>query len=95
LNGPEKERLPNTLNVSFPGLSGRAILSGVWDLEASVGAACHGNEEHPSPILTAMGVPPETALGAVRLSVGRPTSLEEVEAAARLILARVRELNSV
>jgi cysteine desulfurase len=92
LNGPERERLPNTLNISFPGLSGRALLSGLWDLEASVGAACHGDEEHPSPVLTAMGVPPEVALGAVRLSVGRPTTAAEVEEAARLLLARAQEL---
>lgn len=92
LNGHETERLPNTLNVSFPGLSGRAILSGLRELEASVGAACHGDEEHPSPVLTAMGVPRDRALGAVRLSVGRPTTQGEVEEAARLLLARVREL---
>jgi cysteine desulfurase len=92
LNGPRQERLPNTLNVSFPGLSGRAILSGLWDLEASVGAACHGNEEYPSPVLNAMGIAPEVALGAVRLSVGRPTTLAEVEEAARLIITRVEEL---
>jgi cysteine desulfurase len=94
LNGHPRERLPNTLNVSFPGLSGRAILSGLWDLEASVGAACHGDEEHPSPVLTAMGVPPEVALGAVRLSVGRTTTAQEVDEAARLILARVNDLGS-
>jgi cysteine desulfurase len=92
LNGHQNKRLPNTLNVSFPGLSGRAILSGIWDLEASVGAACHGDEEHPSPVLTAMGVPPDAALGAVRLSVGRTTTLAEVDEAARLILARVKTL---
>ncbi|MFW6113091.1 MAG: cysteine desulfurase family protein [Thermodesulfobacteriota bacterium] len=92
LNGHEEARLPNTLNVSFPGLSGRAILSGIWELEASVGAACHGDEEHPSPVLSAMGVAPDAALGAVRLSVGRGTTREEVEEAARLILARVGEL---
>jgi len=92
LNGHETERLPNTLNVSFPGLSGRAILSGIWEMEASVGAACHGDEEHPSPVLTAMGVSPEVALGAVRLSVGRTTTPADVEKAAQLILARVQEL---
>jgi cysteine desulfurase len=92
LNGHDTETLPNTLNVSFPGLSGRAILSGLWELEASVGAACHGDEEHPSPVLSAMGVPPEVALGAVRLTVGRPTTRAEVEEAARLLLARVQEL---
>ncbi len=92
LNGHKTERLPNTLNISFPGLSGRAILAGIGNLEASVGAACHGDEEHPSPVLTAMGVPPEVALGAVRLSVGRSTTPAEIEEAARLILARVQEL---
>lgn len=92
LNGHTGERLPNTLNISFPGLSGRTILSGIWDLEASVGAACHGDEEHPSPVLSAMGVPPEVALGAVRLSLGRTTTEAEVDEAARLIWARVNEL---
>jgi cysteine desulfurase len=92
LNGPETARLPNTLNVSFPGLSGQVILSGIWDVEASVGAACHGDEECSSPVLTAMGVPPEVALGAVRLSVGRHTTPAEVEDAASLLLARVQEL---
>ena len=92
LNGPATLRLPNTLNVSFPGLSGQKILSGVHNLEASLGAACHGDEECSSPVLTAMGVTPEVALGALRLSVGRPTTGEEVEEAARLLLARVQEL---
>jgi cysteine desulfurase len=92
LNGPATARLPNTLNISFPGLSGRAILSGLWDVEASVGAACHGDEECSSPVLSAMGIPPEVALGALRLSVGRPTTPAEVEEAARLLLARVQEV---
>ncbi|MBW1990875.1 MAG: cysteine desulfurase [Deltaproteobacteria bacterium] len=92
LNGPQEERLPNTLNVSFSGLSGRAILEGIPELAASLGAACHGAEEKPSAVLTAMGRSPETALGAVRLSVGRYTTAEEVERAATLIIARVRKL---
>lgn len=92
LNGPEKERLPNTLNVSFPGLSGRAILEGLPELAASLGAACHGAEEKPSPVLTAMGLPPDLAMSAIRFSVGRPTTRAEVERAAELVLARVRQL---
>ncbi len=92
LNGPEKERLSNTLNVSFPGLSGGAILEGIPELSASLGAACHGAEEKPSTVLTAMGRSPELARSAVRLSLGRPTTRAEVERAAELILARVQEL---
>jgi cysteine desulfurase len=93
LNGPEHERLPNTLNVSFPGLRGGDLLAGLPELAASLGAACHPGVESVSPVLTtAMGVPSEVARGALRLSVGRPTTREEVETAAQLLLTRVRQL---
>jgi cysteine desulfurase len=94
LNGPTEARLPNTLNVSFPGLSGRRLLSGIAGLAASVGAACHGEAETPSPVLTAMGVAPELALAAVRLSVGRYTTPAQVAEAADLLLARAAQLTS-
>ena len=64
LNGPKAERLPNTLNVSFTGLSGAEILAGIPGLAASTGAACHGPEVKLSHVLAAMGVPPETGKGA-------------------------------
>ncbi|MEW6660537.1 MAG: cysteine desulfurase family protein [Thermodesulfobacteriota bacterium] len=89
LNGPERERLPNTLNVSLPGVSGSDILGGIPELAASLGAACHSGEESISPVLAAMGVAPEVARGAVRLSVGRPTTAGEVEEAAGLLLDRM------
>jgi len=92
LNGPQEERLPNTLNVSFPGLYGSAILGGIPELAASLGAACHSGEETISPVLAAMGVTPEVARGAVRLSLGWPTTQAEVEQAADLLLSRVRVL---
>jgi cysteine desulfurase len=92
LNGPAAAGLPNTLNVSFPGLSGRAILAGVPEVAASLGAACHGDLEEPSPVLTAMGLPRDLALAAVRLSVGRLTTTAEVEQAAGLILGAVGRL---
>ena len=93
LNGPKVERLPNTLNVSFTGLSGAEILSGIPGLAASTGAACHGPEVKLSHVLAAMGVPPETGKGAVRLSVGRQTTAAEVDQAAELLLDRVRALS--
>ncbi len=94
LNGPLRERLPNTLNVSFPGLRGADILAGLPDLAASTGAACHGPEVKVSHVLAAMGVPPEIGQGAVRLSVGRYTTEQEVDQAADLLLARVRALTT-
>ncbi len=93
LNGPKNDRLPNTLNVSFPGLSGAEILSALPELAASTGAACHGPEVKLSHVLAAMGVLPEIGKGAVRLSVGRQTTLAEVDQAAELLLNRVRALS--
>lgn len=95
LNGPVQERLPNTLNVSFPGLSGAEILAGIPELAASTGAACHGPEVKLSHVLAAMGVPPAVGKGAVRLSVGRQTTPEEISRAADLILTRVKSLRSL
>ena len=92
LNGPETERLPNTLNVSFPGLAGCDLMSGLPEVAASLGSACHAGQEAISPVLAAMGVPLAVARGAVRFSVGFPTGLTEVEEAAALLLQRLRRL---
>ena len=92
LNGPETERLPNTLNVSFTGISGGELLAGVPEVAASLGSACHAGRETVSPVLAAMGVSPERARGAVRFSVGRPTTRAEVEEAAALLIAAGRAL---
>jgi cysteine desulfurase len=93
LNGPLSERLPNTLNVSFPGFIGAEILAGIPELAASTGAACHGPEVTVSHVLAAMGVSPEVGKGAVRLSVGRQTTAAEVDQAAVWLLDQVRALS--
>jgi cysteine desulfurase len=83
LNGHPRERLPNTLNVSFPDVDGERLLAAAPDVAASTGSACHAGRTEPSAVLTAMGVPAERALGAVRLTVGRWSSEEEVAHAGR------------
>jgi cysteine desulfurase len=75
-------RLPNTLNVSFPGVSGAALLAEARGVAASTGSACHAGSEEPSAVLSAMGIDRARALGAVRLTVGRATTREEVRRAA-------------
>jgi cysteine desulfurase len=80
------ERLPGTLSVSFPGASGAEMLARIPELCASTGSACHSVSESISPTLAAMGVSPEQARGAVRLSVGWFTTEEEVDRAASLLL---------
>lgn len=86
LNGHPTERLPNTLNVSFTGVDGAALLAALPEVAASTGSACHAGHTEPSPVLRAMGLPDALALGAVRFSLGRWTTEAEVDRAV-LILA--------
>jgi cysteine desulfurase len=79
LNGHPEHRLPNTLNVSFPGRVGADVLAALPELAASTGSACHAGEITLSPVLEAMGVPPEVGMGAIRFSLGRGTQQEEIE----------------
>jgi cysteine desulfurase len=83
-------RLPNTLNVRFPGIAGSAVLAGCPTLSASTGSACHAHGETPSAVLLAMGVPAEAALGSVRLSLGRATTDAHIELAATGLIAAWR-----
>ncbi|APU43416.1 cysteine desulfurase family protein [Streptomyces sp. TN58] len=86
LNGPEKNRLPNTLNVSVDGVLGHELLAAARQIAASTGSACHSGTHTPSPVLAAMGLDPARALGALRLSLGRWTRAEDIEAAASALI---------
>ena len=79
---PEDNSLPNTLIVLFPGVLGRDVLAHSDRLAASTGSACHSGQHTPSATLLAMGVPPDIALGAVRLSLGHGTSPDDIVTAA-------------
>ncbi len=84
---PLDASLPNTLFVSFPGVRGTDLLARAPGVAASTGSACHSGEETPSATLIAMGVAPEVALSAVRLSLGRDTTGDEIALAADLLAA--------
>lgn len=90
VHGHPEQRLPNTLFISFPGMVGEEILSGIPDLCASTGAACHDKSVSLSHVLGAMGVAKEVGMGAIRLSLGRPTTEDEIDQAARLIIEAVK-----
>jgi cysteine desulfurase len=79
LNGHPTERLPNTLNVSFPDHLGHEILQRLDGVAASTGSACHAGSHTMSPVLCAMGVPKNVGLGAIRLSLGRTTTEQEID----------------
>ena len=91
VNGHLEERLPNTLNVSFAGCIGSELLAALPGLAASTGSACHDGRISISPVLAAMGIDPVLARGAVRFSVGRGTTEEDIDAAAALVAGYVNE----
>lgn len=92
LNGHPSERLPNTLHLSFPGVSGRALLERAPEIAASVGSACHEEGDAVSGVLAAMGLSAERARGAVRLSLGEPTTMDDIARAAGALVAAWQSL---
>jgi cysteine desulfurase len=92
-NGDPEVCLANTLNVSFPGADGEALLIGL-DLEGicvSSGSACMVGSVQPSHVLIAMGIPSGTALASVRFSLGRETTEGDIRQTLRA-LERVLDL---
>jgi len=79
LNGHPDLRLPNTLNVRFPGVSGNAILEHAPEIAASTGSACHAEDESASAVIRAMGLSEAQALGSVRLTLGRGTTAQDID----------------
>jgi cysteine desulfurase len=91
LNGHPDHRLPNTLNVSFPGHDGERLLAHTPSIAAATGSACHSGRTAPSPVLTAMGLDAARALGAVRLSLGYDTTPAQIDAAAAALAEAVAD----
>jgi cysteine desulfurase len=91
LNGHLENRLPNTLNISISGVIGENLLTRMPEIAASTGSACHAGTTKPSDVLLAMGIPKEQALGTLRLSLGRWSTAQEIDAASRLIVSTAKE----
>ena len=96
-NGPSETRVPNTTNVTFPGAGGEALLIALdlQGLACSTGAACSSGAVEPSHVLLAIGLSPDDARSSLRLSLGRPTTAEEVEHAIDLITAAVERIRAL
>ncbi len=92
INGAEAPRLPNTSNVAFPGVDGEALMASLPDLAVSSGSACASVHPQASQVLLAMGLPKALAAGALRISLGRTSTAEEVQRAARRIAEEVHRL---
>jgi cysteine desulfurase len=100
VNGHPKDVLPNTLNVSFPGAEGEAILLSMdlCGIEASTGSACASGSLDPSHVLMAIGVWPELAHGSIRFSMGWGTTDDDIDYVLEKvppIIKRLRAMSTV
>jgi cysteine desulfurase len=97
LNGHPTRRLPGTVNMSFRGIEAESLILAL-DLKgigASAGSACTSGSLEPSYVVTAMGVPTEWALGALRYSLGRSTTAEEIDHVLEVLPAVVERIRSL
>lgn len=94
-NGHRTHRLPGFVSVSFEGVEGESLVTGLPQLALASGAACDSASGEPSYVLRALGHGPELAQATLRLSLGRYSTEQEVDAAARAIGLEVRRLRAV
>lgn len=96
LNGHRSQRLPNNANFCFRSVDGEALLLKLdrQGICASTGSACTSGDLEPSYVLTAMGIPPEIALGSLRLTVGWENTLEQVNRTIQVLPGIVEQLRA-
>jgi cysteine sulfinate desulfinase/cysteine desulfurase-like protein len=85
-----RKRQPNTLNGSFEGHDGNALLARVPEIAGSIVSAYHSGRTEPSGVLLAMRRQPDSALGSVRFNRGRWVTDDEIERTAALVTYRLR-----
>ena len=92
-----QHRLWNTTNLGFPKLEAEAILLMLSEkgICASAGAACSSGSLEPSPVLLAMGVPPEVAHGSIRFSLSRYTTDAEIDKVIEVLPQVITKLRKV
>ena len=96
VNGARAERLPNNCNVCIDGIESEPLLLllDAAGIAASSGSACQSGAAEASHVLTAMGVPKARAMGALRLTLGRGTTADEIDAALDEIVKGVERLRA-
>ena len=96
-NAVSAPRTPNTCNVTFPGIEGEALIIALdlKGLACSTGAACSSGAVEPSHVLTAIGLPAAEARASIRFSLGRQTTLAEINAALEIVPAAVVQLRQL
>ena len=95
INGTMEHRLPNNLNMSFAYVEGESLLMGINDIAVSSGSACTSATLEPSYVLKALGVGDDLAHTSIRFGLGRFTTEEEVDYAAKRMIDTVRKLREL
>ncbi|MBP6985009.1 MAG: IscS subfamily cysteine desulfurase [Alphaproteobacteria bacterium] len=95
LNGDRARRFPGNINISFAYVEGEGLMMGLKDLAISSGSACTSASLEPSYVLRALGVGEELAHTSLRIGLGRFTTKEEVEYAAKRIIQEVNRLRDM
>lgn len=97
VNGAENLRIPNTTNITIPGVESEALLIRLSEagIAASSGSACLTGALEPSHVLMAMGLPEPLALSSLRFSLSRFTTYEEIDEAVRIVSSLVEELREL
>jgi cysteine desulfurase len=94
LNGPSQDRLPGSLNLSFPGVEGEALMMAMRDVAVSSGSACSSANPEPSHVLLAMGIPEDMARASIRFGLGRFTTEDEIDYAVDVVSSTVERLRA-
>ena len=97
VNGPRELRLPGNLNVSFDRIEADSLIVAMRRFSLSSGSACSSGERGPSPILTAIGVAERSAIGSIRIGLGKSNTAEQIGMLVddlKRIVARLREISA-
>ncbi len=95
VNGDLEQRVPHNLNVSFNFVEGESLIMAIKDLAVSSGSACTSASLEPSYVLRALGRSDELAHSSIRFTIGRFTTAEEVDYAARLLQQKIGKLREL
>lgn len=87
VHGEKAPRLPNTASLALPGREATSLLARIPEIAAGSGAACHSGRPTPSRVLQAMGIAEELAICTLRLTLGCPTTADEVDRAVERIVS--------
>jgi cysteine desulfurase len=96
VNGDIEQRVPHNLNISFNFVEGESLIMAIKDLAVSSGSACTSASLEPSYVLRALGRSDELAHSSIRFTIGRFTTAEEIDFAAKLLhdkIGKLRELS--